>query len=70
MRTRCDTHDGLVVEPQNHPALRMTGFTEFGPQNSVAAVQEGTDDSTWCHIEGCVKTKQLRVERVVVGSET
>jgi hypothetical protein len=28
--------------PQNHPALRMAGFAEFGPQNSVVAVPEGT----------------------------
>jgi hypothetical protein len=35
--TRCDTHGGLVIEPQNHPALRMEGFGEFGPKNSVAA---------------------------------
>jgi hypothetical protein len=24
--------------PQNHPALQMAGFAEFGPQNSAAAV--------------------------------
>jgi hypothetical protein len=29
------THDGLVVKPQNHLALQMMGFAEFGPQNSV-----------------------------------
>jgi hypothetical protein len=29
------THGALVVESQNHPALRMAGFTEFGPQNSA-----------------------------------
>jgi hypothetical protein len=29
----CITHDGLVVEPQNHSTPRMTGFIEFGPQN-------------------------------------
>jgi hypothetical protein len=30
-RTRCDTHDGLVVEPQTHPTLWMAGFsTRFG----------------------------------------
>jgi hypothetical protein len=36
------THDAIlttvVVVPQNHLALRMTGFTEFGPQNSMTAV--------------------------------
>jgi hypothetical protein len=25
----------MAVEPQNHPALRMVGFTGFGPQNSA-----------------------------------
>jgi hypothetical protein len=29
------THGGLVVEPQNHPTLWMTGFPKFGPQNSM-----------------------------------
>jgi hypothetical protein len=29
MRTRCDTHDDLVVEPQNHPALWMAVFVEL-----------------------------------------
>jgi hypothetical protein len=26
MRMRCATHGALVVEPQNHPAIRMVGF--------------------------------------------
>jgi hypothetical protein len=26
MRPQCDIHNGLVVEPQNHPALRAIGF--------------------------------------------
>jgi hypothetical protein len=63
----CDTHSGLVVEPQNHPALWMTGFAEFGPQNSVTAVPEGTSAGMWRHNIVCVKAKQLRVERVAVG---
>jgi hypothetical protein len=29
---------------QNHPALQMAGFAEFGSQNSMAAVPEGTSD--------------------------
>jgi hypothetical protein len=69
-RTQYDTHGGLVVEPQNHPALRMVGFAQFGPQNSVAAVSKGIDGDTWHHNEGCVKAKQLRVERVGVRSKT
>jgi hypothetical protein len=56
--------------PQNHPALRMAGFAEFRPQNSAATVPEGTDGGTWHHSEGCVKVKQLCVERVAVGSKT
>jgi hypothetical protein len=32
---RYTTYDGLVVEPQNHPALWMADFAEFGPQNSA-----------------------------------
>jgi hypothetical protein len=69
MRTRCDTHDILVVEPRkNHPALWVVGFARFGPQNSVVAVLEGIGGDTWHHSEGCVKAKQHRVERVAVGS--
>jgi hypothetical protein len=48
----------------------MAGFAEFGPQNSVAAVLEGTGGGTWRHIEECVKAKQLCVKRVAVGSKT
>jgi hypothetical protein len=29
------THDVLMDEPQNHPAVQMAGFVEFVPQNSV-----------------------------------
>ena len=43
--------------PQNHPALRMPGFTEFGPQNSAVAVQEGTGGGTRRDRGGCVKAK-------------
>jgi hypothetical protein len=66
----CDTHGGLVVEPQNYPTLWMTGFIEFVPQNSAAAVLEGTGGDTWRHNEWCVKAKQLLVERVAVRSKT
>jgi hypothetical protein len=55
MCTWCNTHDGLVVEPQNHHTLRMAGFAEFRPQNPTAAVLEGTGGSTWRHSERCVK---------------
>jgi hypothetical protein len=43
--------------PQNHPALRMTGFARFGPQNSAAAVSEGTCGGTWRDHRGCVDAK-------------
>jgi hypothetical protein len=58
--------------PQNHPALRMPGFAEFGPQNSAVAVAvpEGTGGGTWRDHGGCVKAKQLRVKGVAIGSKT
>ena len=68
--TRCDSHGSLVVVPQNHHALRMTGFDEFGPKNSTTAVLDETGGVTWYHSERCVKAKQLRVERVFVRSKT
>jgi hypothetical protein len=49
---------------------RMDGFVEFGPQNSAAAVLEGTSGVRWHYRGGCVKAKQLRVKDVVVGSRT
>jgi hypothetical protein len=69
-RTSCDTHGGLVVEHEYHPTLRMAGFSKFGPQTSVAMVPKGTGGDTWRHSEGCINVKQLRVERVGVGSKT
>ena len=56
--------------PQNHPALRMAGFAEFGPQNLAVAVLEGISGGTRRDHEGCVKAKQLCVRDVVVGSKT
>jgi hypothetical protein len=56
--------------PQIHPALWMTGFTEFGPQNSSVAVPEGTGSGTRHDRGGCIKAKQLRVKDVVVESKT
>jgi hypothetical protein len=46
--------------PQNHPALRMAGLAEFGPQNSAVAVSEGTSGGMLHDRGGCVKAKQLR----------
>ena len=59
-----------MFEPQNHHALWMTGFDEFGPQNSAVAVPEGTDGDTRRDHEGCVKVKQLRMKDMTVGSKT
>jgi hypothetical protein len=70
MSTRCNNHGGLVVEPQNHPALRMVSFAEFGHQNLAMTVLEGTGVRPWCPNGGCVTVKQLCVEHVVVGSKT
>jgi hypothetical protein len=62
---KCTTRDGLVVKPQNHPALRMAGFTEFVPQNSVVQfpweleaahgviVKGASNDGTSCGACGC-----------------
>jgi hypothetical protein len=56
--------------PQNHPALRMAGFAEFGTQNSAVVVLGGTYGDMWRDRGGCVKAKQLRVKDVVVRSKT
>jgi hypothetical protein len=48
----------------------MAGFAEFGTQNSVAVLPEGTNGGTWRDHGGCVKVQQLRVKDVVVGSKT
>jgi hypothetical protein len=55
---------------QNHPALRMAGFAEFGPQNSAVVVPKGTGGGTRYDRGGCIKAKQLRVKDMVVGSKT
>jgi hypothetical protein len=60
----------LWFGPQNHPTLQMVGFAVFGPQNSAAAIPEGTGGSTWRDRGGCVMVKQLRVKVVVVGSKS
>jgi hypothetical protein len=66
---RCSRHVWWFG-PQNHSALRMPGFAEFGPQNSAVAVPEGTGGGTRRDRGGCVKAKQLRVKDVAVGSKT
>jgi hypothetical protein len=37
---RCGTQGGLVVEPQNHPTLRMAGSDRYGPQNSTVRFEQ------------------------------
>jgi hypothetical protein len=56
----------------NHPALRMMGFAEFGPQNSASTVPETerTVGGTWRDHRRCVKAKQLRMKDVIVGSKS
>jgi hypothetical protein len=48
----------------------MTGFAEFVPQNSAAAVPEGNFSGTWRDRRGCVKAKQIRVKDVAVRSKS
>jgi hypothetical protein len=48
----------------------MTGFAEFGPQNSATTVLEGTVGGTWHHSEEFVKAKQMHVEHMAVESKT
>jgi hypothetical protein len=48
----------------------MTGFAEFGPQNLVVAIPEGTGGGTRRDRGGRVKAKQLRVKDVSVVSKT
>jgi hypothetical protein len=66
----CATCGSLVVEPQNHPALRMMGFAEFGPQNSAVAVLAGIGYGTRRNHVGCVGAKQLHVECMTVRSKS
>jgi hypothetical protein len=58
--------DGLASKP---PSTTDDRFAEFGSQNLVVTVPVGIRGGTWHH-EGCVKAKQLRVERMAVGSKT
>jgi hypothetical protein len=50
---------------KNHPALWMTDFAEFGPQNLATAIPKGISGGTWNHNKGCVKAKQLHVESIL-----
>jgi hypothetical protein len=68
--TWCDILCGLVVWALKPHNATMAGFAEFGHQNSAAAVLMGISVGTWHHNEGCIKAKQLRVERVTVGKKT
>ena len=68
-KVRCSRHVWWFGH-QNHPALQMADFAEFGPQNSAVAVPEGTDGGTLRDRGGCVNSKQLRVKDVAVGSKT
>jgi hypothetical protein len=65
--TRCDTHGGLVVEPQK--TTQRYGrrvFDRVWSQNSAVAVLLGIGGNTWRHHGGCVEEKQLRVECVAI----
>jgi hypothetical protein len=42
-RMEYTTHGGLVVEPQNHPALRSAGFTELKPQYSAVLFRQESE---------------------------
>jgi hypothetical protein len=68
---RCATHGGLVVDPRkNTQRYGRRVFDRVRPQNSVMAVPTGIRGGTWRHREGCVKVKELRVERVAVRSKS
>jgi hypothetical protein len=59
------------VSTSEQPNAMDDGFAEFGPQNLVATVVlVGISGDTWHHNEGCVKVKQLHVERMAVRSKT
>jgi hypothetical protein len=64
-RTWCSTQSGFGGLGLKI-TLRMMSFAEFGPQNSVVVVLEGTGGDTWHHNEGCVKAKQLCAKRMAV----
>jgi hypothetical protein len=48
----------------------MTGFAEFGAQNSAVAVSEGISGGTRHDRGGYIKAMQLRMKDVAVGSKT
>jgi hypothetical protein len=66
----CDTHDGLVVEPRKN-TLRYGWWVLLNlGLKTQRVVLEGIGGDTWHHNKGCVKGKQLCVERVTVESKT
>jgi hypothetical protein len=62
-----DTHDDLVVEPQNHPALQTMGFDRVWASKLGSAVPVRIEGGTWCHHRGCVNEKLLCEELMAVG---
>jgi hypothetical protein len=44
---RCDTHNDLVVEPQNHPALRIGGFCRVWASKLGSRSSRG---NRWWHV--------------------
>jgi hypothetical protein len=68
--TRCNTYCGLVIWDSKPPNATDGGFAKFGPQNLATTVPLVICGGTWHHSEGCVKAKQLCVERVAIKSKT
>jgi hypothetical protein len=65
------TRGGLMADPRkNTQRYGRRVFDRVRPQNSVMAVPTGIRGGTWRHREGCVKAKELRVERVAVRSKS
>jgi hypothetical protein len=70
MHMRYATHGGFVVEPQNYLVLRMVGFHRVWASKLSGAVLRGIEGGTWQHREGCIKVKQLHVERMTIMSKS
>jgi hypothetical protein len=70
-RIRCATRCGLVVDPRKiTQCYRQRVFDRVWLQNSAVAVPVAIRGGTWRHHEGCVKAKQLHVERVAIISKS
>jgi hypothetical protein len=68
---RCAARSRLVVDPQKiTQCYRQRVFDRVWPQNSTVLVPARFGDDMWRHHEGCVKAKQLRVERATVRSKS